>query len=46
MFIDLTYIQGFNRDVNFPYRLADKENRAASLREIGGTVLMTVGVKF
>lgn len=46
MFIDLTYIQGFDRDVNFPYRLADKENRAATLKEIGGTVLMTIGLKF
>jgi hypothetical protein len=46
MFIDLTYIQGFSRDVNFPYRLADKENRSASLKETSGTVIATFGVKF
>jgi hypothetical protein len=46
MFIDLTYVQGFSRDINFPYLLADKSNRAATLKEIGGTILMTVGFKF
>jgi hypothetical protein len=46
MFIDLSYIQGFTRDANFPYRLADKANTFATLRQNGGTVLATVGVKF
>ncbi|MHA4807638.1 hypothetical protein ACX0G9_06010 [Flavitalea flava] len=46
MFIDLTYIQAFNRDVNFPYILADTKNEYASLKESGGTVMLTVGFKF
>lgn len=46
MFIDLTYIQAFNRDVNFPYILADTKNEFASLKESGGTVMLTVGFKF
>ncbi len=45
-FADLTYVMGFSRDVNFPYRLGDKANTAATLKETGGTVLLTVGVKF
>jgi hypothetical protein len=46
MFADLTYVMGFARDVNFPYRLADKANTVATLKEIGGTIMVTVGLKF
>ena len=46
MFIDLTYVQGFAKDVNFPYRLADKANTFASIKETSGTLLLTVGFKF
>lgn len=45
-FVDLTYVMGFSRDVNFPYRLSDKANTAATLKETGGTVLLTAGLKF
>ncbi|HEX9512798.1 MAG TPA: aromatic hydrocarbon degradation protein [Puia sp.] len=46
MFVDLTYIMGFSRDVNFPYRLSDKANTVATLKENGGTIVATVGFKF
>jgi len=46
MFIDLTYIMGFSRDADFPYRLADKANTVAALKENGGTVVATIGFKF
>ncbi len=46
MFIDLTYVQGFTKDINFPYRLADKANTFASIKETSGTLLLTVGFKF
>jgi hypothetical protein len=46
IFVDLTYIQSLNRDVNFPYRLTDKDNTYAALKESNGTVLLTVGFKF
>jgi hypothetical protein len=46
MFIDLTYVQGFTKDVNFPYRLADKANTFASVNQTSGTVIVTVGFKF
>ncbi|HZE84083.1 MAG TPA: aromatic hydrocarbon degradation protein, partial [Puia sp.] len=45
-FIDLTYVQGFSRDVNFPYRLSDKANTFSTLKEMGGTVVATFGIKF
>ncbi|HLK29458.1 MAG TPA: hypothetical protein VKT28_12830 [Puia sp.] len=46
MFIDLAYIQNIINDVNFPYRLADKANTFANLKDNGGTVMVTVGMKF
>jgi hypothetical protein len=46
MFIDLTYIQSLNKDINFPYRLTDKANTFASLKENTGNLLLTVGFKF
>jgi hypothetical protein len=45
IFIDLTYVQNMIKDVNFPYRLADKANTFATLKDNGGTVLVTVGFK-
>ncbi|HVM86670.1 MAG TPA: hypothetical protein VMT76_00685, partial [Puia sp.] len=46
MFIDLTYVQNIVNDVNFPYRLADKANTFATLKDTGGTILASVGLKF
>jgi hypothetical protein len=46
MFIDLTYVQGFSQDVNFPYRLSDKANTFATVKQFNGTILATVGFKF
>jgi hypothetical protein len=44
-FVDLTYVMAFTRDIDVPYRLADKTNVYSELKETGGTVLMTVGIK-
>jgi hypothetical protein len=46
MFVDLAYILGLNRDVNFPYRLPDKANTFAAIRGTGGNIAATVGFKF
>ncbi|HLY69141.1 MAG TPA: hypothetical protein VKR53_05400 [Puia sp.] len=46
MFIDLTYIEGIARDVNYPYRLADKANTFATIKQFNGTILVTLGFKF
>lgn len=46
IFLDLTYVHGLNKDVNFPYRLADKPNTFADTRNNNGNVIMTFGVKF
>ncbi|MBE7169903.1 MAG: aromatic hydrocarbon degradation protein [Williamsia sp.] len=45
-FVDLTYVYGIQKDVNFPYRLADKANTYASVKGTNGTALLTVGTKF
>jgi hypothetical protein len=46
MFLDLTYVHHINKDVNFPYRVnAPRANTYATLKETGGNVLLTVGVK-
>jgi len=44
-FADLTYVARFSRDINVPYYLSDKDNTAATLKEMGGTVIFTVGIK-
>jgi hypothetical protein len=46
MFVDLTYVQRLNKDVNFPYRVnAPRANTFADLKESGGNVLLTLGFK-
>jgi hypothetical protein len=45
-FVDLTYVHSINKDVLSPYRLEDKANTYAVNKQIKGTVMATVGVKF
>ncbi|HAN64827.1 MAG TPA: hypothetical protein DCQ34_00315 [Chitinophagaceae bacterium] len=45
-FIDLTYVHHINRDVNFPYRLEDRANTFANIRQTQGQLMATFGVKF
>lgn len=45
-FVDLAYVMGFSRDTDFPYRLGDKANVFAGLKEYSSTVIMTFGIKF
>lgn len=45
MFIDLTYVHNFTKDVNFPYRLSDKPNTFAEQQNTRGNVVVTVGFK-
>lgn len=45
MFIDLTYVHNFTKDVNFPYRLSDKANTYALQQNTRGNIVMTVGFK-
>lgn len=45
-FVDVTYVHGLNKDVNFPYRLSDKANTYAEVKDRSGILLMTFGVKF
>lgn len=45
-FVDLAYVMDFTHNIDFPYRLPDKTNYAASLRQTGGTALLTFGIKW
>ena len=45
IFIDLTYVHTFNKDVNFPYRLIDKANTFATQQNGRGNIVLTVGFK-
>jgi len=45
-FVDLTYVHSFNKEVNFPYRLQDKANTFASIKDQRGNIVASVGFKF
>jgi len=45
-FVDLTYVHAINKDVNFPYRLEDRANTYAELKQQKGNIVATVGFKF
>ncbi len=44
-FVDLSYTQFFNKDVNFPYRLNDVANTFANVKNKQGKAMLTVGFK-
>ncbi len=46
MFVDLSYVHTFNKDVQFAYRLNDKANTFAQQTGSRGTVVVSVGFKF
>jgi hypothetical protein len=45
-FVDLTYVHSFNKDVDFAYRLQEKDNTFATVKNQRGNIVATVGVKF
>jgi hypothetical protein len=45
-FVDLSYVHAINKDVSFPYRLEDKANTFATLKQQRGNIIATVGLKF
>jgi hypothetical protein len=46
IFIDLTYVESILTDVNFPYRLGEKDNIYSSVKQYTGNLLLTFGIKF
>lgn len=46
IFLDLAYVHALHRDVDFPYRLSDKANTFAEIRNNSSNVIMTLGFKF
>ena len=45
-FIDLTYVHAINKDVSFPYRLEDRANTYANLKDQRGNIIASIGFKF
>lgn len=45
-FIDLTYVYNVTKDVNLPYRLEDRANTFATIKNQQGNVIASVGFKF
>lgn len=45
-FVDLTYVHSWLKDVDFGYRLQDRDNTFASIKTQRGHVALTVGIKF
>ncbi|HNP54687.1 MAG TPA: aromatic hydrocarbon degradation protein, partial [Ferruginibacter sp.] len=45
-FVDLTYVHQVSKDVNFPYRLEDRANTFASIKQTQGNLVASVGFKF
>jgi hypothetical protein len=45
-FIDVTYVHSFNKDVDFAYRLSDKNNTFATLNNGRGNLVASIGIKF
>jgi hypothetical protein len=46
IFIDLTYVEAISHDVNFPYRLSEKDNVFSTVNTYAGNIILTVGMKF
>jgi hypothetical protein len=46
IFIDLTYVEAILNDVNFPYRLGEKDNVYSTVKQYSGNIILTVGFKF
>lgn len=46
VFVDLTYVHDMSKDVSFPYRLQDRANTYATLKQQRGNIMATVGLKF
>ncbi len=45
IFIDLTYVEAIMNDVNFPYRIAGKDNFYSAVKQYTGNVIVTFGIK-
>lgn len=46
IFLDLAYVYSMYKDVNYPYRLQDKANIPAYLKNNSGNIVATIGFKF
>jgi hypothetical protein len=44
-FLDFTYVYSMTKDVHYPYRLEDKPNTPAFLKNNAGNIVATIGFK-
>lgn len=45
MYMDLTYVYSTKKDINYPYRLEDKPNLPAYLKNNSGNIVASIGFK-
>jgi hypothetical protein len=45
IFVDLTYVEAISNNVNFPYRLEEKDNVYSTVKKYTGNILLTFGIK-
>jgi hypothetical protein len=45
MFVDLTYVHTMGKDIHYPYRLQYNSFSAATIKNTGGNIVLTVGFK-
>jgi long-subunit fatty acid transport protein len=45
IFIDLTYVEAILNDVNFPYRLGQKDNVYSTVKQYTGNIILSLGLK-
>lgn len=45
-FVDLAYVHRVKKDVSFPYRLQDRANTFANIKQTTGNIIASVGIKF
>jgi long-subunit fatty acid transport protein len=45
IFIDLTYVEAIYHDVNFPYRLGQKNNVFSTVKQYTGNIILSFGLK-
>jgi hypothetical protein len=44
--IDITYVEAITHDLNFPYRLENKDNVYATVKQYTGNIILSIGIKF
>ena len=46
LFADLTYVEAVQENIDFPYRLSNKDNFYSTVKTYTGNIILTIGYKF